>query len=85
VEAAGSSHRCAYFGTPSRSCSSGFGGGREAKEEGLQEGIKEGNKEGTGNAIAKMAAKKFPAAEIASILEVDIELVERVLAGRDRG
>ncbi|HYV36650.1 MAG TPA: hypothetical protein VE988_13155 [Gemmataceae bacterium] len=54
---------------------------QEAKEEGLKEGIKEG----TVNAIVKMAAKKFPAAEIASILEVDVELVQRILAGVDRG
>jgi hypothetical protein len=46
---------------------------------------KEGMKEGMAIAIGKMAAKNIPAADIAAILEVNIQLVHQVLAGVDRG
>jgi predicted transposase YdaD len=49
---------------------------QEAKEEGKEEGLKEG----TSNAIAKMAAKRMSAAEIAAILELDVEVVQRAIA-----
>lgn len=50
---------------------------REANEEGYQEG--------TAQAIVKLAAKKVPPEEIASSLEVEIELVREVLKGRSNG
>jgi predicted transposase YdaD len=51
---------------------------QEAKEEGLKEGMEKGV------AIARLAAEKKPVAEIAAILEVDVELVRQVLAQVDR-
>lgn len=57
---------------------------QEAREEGLKEGkkegLEEGKKEGLAIAIVKMAAKKLSAAEIAAMLEVDLELVHHVLS-----
>jgi hypothetical protein len=49
-----------------------------------QEGKEEALKEGIAISIAKMAAKRMSATEIAAILEVDIELVHQVLAQSDR-
>lgn len=51
---------------------------QEAKEEGLKEGIEKGI------AIARLAAEQKSVAEIAAILEVDVELVRQVLAQADR-
>jgi predicted transposase YdaD len=45
-----------------------------------QEAKEEGRKESITFAIAKMAANKMSAAEIASILELDAELVRKALA-----
>ena len=53
---------------------------QEAKEEGVREGIEKERQ----RAIAKLAAKNMSAAEIAAILEVDVELVRQALAGVDR-
>jgi predicted transposase YdaD len=50
---------------------------QEAKEEGLKEGIEKGIEKGI--AIAKLAATKKTAAEIASILGMDVELVRQAL------
>ena len=47
---------------------------QETMEEGIEKGI----------AIARLAAEKKPAAEIAAILKMDVELVRRVLAQVDR-
>jgi predicted transposase YdaD len=55
---------------------------QEAKEEGLKEGMEKGMEKGV--AIARLAAEKKPVAEIAAILEVDVELVRQVLAQVDR-
>jgi len=54
-------------------------------QEAIEEGKVLGLKEGIALAIAKMAAKKIPAEEIATILEVDIELVRQVLNRRSNG
>ena len=51
---------------------------REAKEEGLQQG----RQEGIALAIEKLAAKNMSAEEIAAILEVDLDMVRRVLSAR---
>jgi predicted transposase/invertase (TIGR01784 family) len=53
---------------------------QEAKEEGL----KEGRKEGISISIAKMAAKKITAEEIAAILEMDVEQVQQALMNANR-
>ena len=53
-----------------------------AKEEGLKEGMEKGMEKGI--AIARLAAEKKSVAEIAAILEVDVELVRQVLAQVDR-
>jgi predicted transposase/invertase (TIGR01784 family) len=50
-----------------------------------QEALEEGEKKGRDRAIVKLAAKKLPAEEIAALLEVDIEIVREVLAGRNDG
>jgi predicted transposase/invertase (TIGR01784 family) len=50
---------------------------QEAKEEGFKEGID--------HAIIKLSAKKMTAEEIASNLDVDIELVRQVLKSRTNG
>ena len=52
---------------------------QEAKEEGLKEGIEKGV------AIVNLAAKKKSAAEIAAILDVEIELVRQVLTQVEHG
>jgi predicted transposase/invertase (TIGR01784 family) len=51
---------------------------QEAKEEGLKEGMEKGI------AIAKLAAAKKSAAEIAAILQIDVERVHQALAAADR-
>ena len=51
---------------------------KEAKEEGLKEGI------AIANAIAKMAAKKMTAEEIATNLKVDVELVQLAIKESER-
>jgi predicted transposase YdaD len=56
---------------------------REARV--YQEALEEGKALGIALAIAKMAAKKMPAEEIAVILEVDIELVPQVMNRRTHG
>jgi predicted transposase YdaD len=58
---------------------------QEAQEEGLKKGLEEGLQQGIALAIdiEKMAAKRMSAEEIASILEVDLELVRRVLSARE--
>lgn len=53
---------------------------QEAREEGLKEGMEQGIEKGISMAIAKMASKKMSAAEIAAILELDVELVRKALA-----
>jgi predicted transposase YdaD len=50
-----------------------------------QEAFEEGEKKATARAIEKLAAKKLPAEEIASLLEIRIEHVRDVLAGRTKG
>jgi predicted transposase YdaD len=50
-----------------------------------QEALEEGEKKATARAIVKLAAKKLPAEEIASLLEVDIEVVRGVLTGQANG
>jgi predicted transposase/invertase (TIGR01784 family) len=57
---------------------------QEAKEEGLKEGKEEGRKEGISISIAKMAAKKITAEEIAAILEMDVEQVQQALMNANR-
>jgi predicted transposase/invertase (TIGR01784 family) len=59
---------------------------RESKvyQEAVEEGIEKGREEGLALAIAKMAAKKISAEEIAAILELDVEMVRQVLAKRVR-
>jgi predicted transposase/invertase (TIGR01784 family) len=52
---------------------------QEGIEKGLEKGLEKGFEKGTTNAIAKMAAKKMSAVEIAAILELDVELVRRVM------
>ena len=47
-----------------------------------QEAFEDGEKNATARAIMKLAAKKLPAEEIASLLEVNIQVVRDVLAGR---
>jgi predicted transposase YdaD len=54
-------------------------------QEAMAEGKALGLKEGIALAIAKMAAKKMPAEEIATILEVDIDLLRQVLNSRTSG
>ncbi len=54
----------------------------EGREEGREEGIEKGIEKGI--AIAKMAANKMSAAEIASILELDVELVRKAMPNTDR-
>ena len=50
-----------------------------------QEGVEEGTRQGTAFVIGKLAAKKMtPAAEIAAILELDVEFVRQVLANSER-
>jgi predicted transposase YdaD len=51
---------------------------QKTKEEGLKEGIEKGI------AITRLAAEKKSVAEIAAILEVDVEVVRQVLAQVDR-
>lgn len=51
---------------------------QEAKEEGRQEG----RQEGIAHAIRKLATKKMQAEEIATTLEVEVELVHQVLQGQ---
>jgi predicted transposase/invertase (TIGR01784 family) len=53
---------------------------KDAKQEGVNEGFDIGFDKGTTNAIAKMAAKKMPAEEIANILELDVEQVRQTIA-----
>jgi predicted transposase/invertase (TIGR01784 family) len=63
---------------------------QEAREEGIEMGIEKGVEKGIemgiekGVAIAKLAAEKKSVAEIAAILEVNVELVKRTLAQVDR-
>ena len=52
----------------------------EAKQEGIQEGIEKG----IGIGIARMAAEKMSAEQIAAILKMDVELVQRAMASVDR-
>ena len=52
---------------------------QEAKEEGLKEGIELGKL----GAVGKLAALKMPPEQIAEILELDIELVQREMTGRN--
>ncbi len=47
-----------------------------------QEAFEDGEKNATARAIMKLAAKKLPAEEIASLLEVNIQVVRDVLTGR---
>jgi predicted transposase/invertase (TIGR01784 family) len=54
-------------------------------QEALEEGEKNGAKKATARAIVKLAAKKLPAEEIASLLEVDIEVVRDVLTNPGNG
>lgn len=49
-----------------------------------QEGVEEGMREANAFVIGKLAAKKMPAAEIAIILELDLEFVQQVLATSER-
>jgi len=56
--------------------------GTRVYQEALEEGKALGLQEGIALAIAKMAARKMPAEEIAAILEVDIELVRQVMNRR---
>ncbi|MCE9534310.1 MAG: Rpn family recombination-promoting nuclease/putative transposase [Planctomycetes bacterium] len=55
---------------------------QEAMEEGEKKGMEKGEKKGMekGFAIARLAAQKKSAAEIAAILKLDVELVRQVLA-----
>jgi predicted transposase/invertase (TIGR01784 family) len=48
-------------------------------QEGLEKGLEKGRKEGLAVAIAKMAAQRMSAKKIATILQMDIETVRRVL------
>jgi predicted transposase/invertase (TIGR01784 family) len=59
---------------------------QEAKEEGLKEGMEKGIEKGIekGVAIVRLAAEKKSIAEIAAILEVDVDLVRQMLAQVDR-
>ena len=50
-----------------------------------QEALKEGKKEGLARAIVNLAAKNMPAEEIAAILELEMELVRKVLGNRTKG
>ncbi len=56
-----------------------------AYQEAREEGLEKGRQEGLALAIQKMATKKMSAAEIAAILEADIEMVYQVLNGRTNG
>lgn len=47
-----------------------------------QEAMEEGEQKATARYIANLAAKHMPVEEIASALEVEIELVREVLRGR---
>ena len=59
-------------------------GRKEAREEGRKEGRKEGREEGRqegyAEVIAKMAANKMTAEEIAAILQIDINHVRQTIA-----
>jgi len=55
---------------------------KEVKEEGVQEGLEKGIEKGIAMTIAKMAKKNMSAAEIASLLELDVEVVRRAMAGK---
>jgi len=52
-------------------------------QEARDEGLKEGFEKGITSAIAKMAAKKMSAAEIAAILELDTEVVRQAMVTAD--
>jgi predicted transposase YdaD len=62
-------------------------GRQEGKSEGLKEGMIQGRHEGLQQGIAlaieRLASKNMSAEEIAAILEVDLELVRRVLNTRE--
>lgn len=49
------------------------------------EAMEEGERKATARHIANLAAKKMPVEEIATALEVEIELVREVLKGRTSG
>ena len=49
-------------------------------QEALEEGKQEGVREGLAIAIVRMAAKGKSATEIAALLELDADLVRRILA-----
>lgn len=53
---------------------------QEAREEGLNEGEEKGIEKLTIEVIAKMAAKNISVAEIANILDMDVERVRQALA-----
>ncbi len=59
-------------------------GKAEGKVEGKAEGLIEGEENGFALAIAKMAANKMSADQIAAILEWDIEKVRAVLGDSSR-
>jgi predicted transposase/invertase (TIGR01784 family) len=56
---------------------------QEAREEGLKEGWEKGLKEERRNTIAKMVAKKMTAAEVAKILELDVEQIQQDMSNAD--
>lgn len=53
---------------------------QDAKEDGVKEGMEKGMEKGIAMIVAKLAAKKMSAAEIASLLEMDVERVQKALA-----
>jgi predicted transposase YdaD len=55
---------------------------QEAIEEGEKKGMEKGIEKGA--AIVRLAARKKSVAEIAAVLEVDVELVRQVLAQAER-
>ncbi len=50
-----------------------------------REAVEEGERKATARAIVKLAARKMPPEEIATALELDVELVRQVLKGRTTG
>src|SRR5437879_1439153 len=57
---------------------------QEAKEEGRQEGRQEGEQKTIAKVILKLAARKVFAEEIAATLEVELELVQKILSAGDQ-
>jgi predicted transposase YdaD len=52
---------------------------KEAMEEGEEIGVRKGEKKGFARAIVKLAASKMPIEEIASLMEVEADIVREVL------